>query len=97
MSWISAISYALPGWWTGILLILVFGFALRVLPTGGMFSTPPPTDPLGRFLDLLYHAILPILTLVLVSLGPVGLRDAHDDDDRRPGGPRHARTRQGHG
>jgi peptide/nickel transport system permease protein len=70
VSWISAISYALPGWWTGILLILVFGFALRLLPTGGMFSTPPPTDPLGRSADLLYHAIMPILTLVLVSLGP---------------------------
>lgn len=70
VSWISAVSYALPGWWTGILLILVFGFALRLLPSGGMFSTPPPIDPLARLLDLLYHAILPILTLVLVSVGP---------------------------
>jgi peptide/nickel transport system permease protein len=70
VSWISAVSYALPGWWTGILLILLFGFALRILPAGGMFSTPPPTDPLGRLLDLLYHAILPVLTLVLVSVGP---------------------------
>ena len=70
VSWVSAISYALPGWWTGILLILVFGFALRWLPTGGMFSTPPPTEPLGRLLDLLYHALLPILTLVIVSIGP---------------------------
>ena len=70
VSWVAAISYALPGWWTGILLILVFGFALRWLPSGGMFSSPPPTDPLGRTADLLYHAILPILTLVIVSLGP---------------------------
>ena len=31
-----------PRWWTGILLILVFGFWLRVLPSGGMFSAPPP-------------------------------------------------------
>ena len=29
-----------------------------------------PRDPLGRLADLLYHAILPILTLVLVSIGP---------------------------
>jgi peptide/nickel transport system permease protein len=70
VSWASAVSYALPGWWTGILLILILGFGLRLLPSGGMFSTPPPTDPLARFLDLLYHAILPILTLVVVSVGP---------------------------
>ena len=70
VSYLSAISYALPGWWTGILLILVFSFALRWLPAGGMYSTPPPTDALGRFLDLAWHAVLPILTLVLVSIGP---------------------------
>jgi len=70
VSWAAAVSYALPGWWTGIILILILGFGLRLLPAGGMFSSPPPTDQLGRFGDLLYHAILPILTLVVVSIGP---------------------------
>lgn len=69
-SWIAAVSNALPGWWSGIVLIFIFGFALRWLPTGGMYSTPPPTDPLARALDMVWHAILPILTLVLVSIGP---------------------------
>ena len=69
-SWLAAISNALPGWWAGIVLIFVFGFALRWLPTGGMLSTPPPTEPLARALDMAWHAILPILTLVLVSVGP---------------------------
>jgi peptide/nickel transport system permease protein len=70
VSYAAAVSYALPGWWMGILLILVFGFLLRVLPTGGMYSTPPPTGELARLLDLGWHALLPILTLVLVSVGP---------------------------
>jgi peptide/nickel transport system permease protein len=70
VTWVSAISNALPGWWTGIILILVLGFALRLLPTGGMYSSPPPTDPTGRLADLLRHAILPVLTLVIVSVGP---------------------------
>jgi len=61
---------AIPGWWVGILLILVFGFALRILPTGGMYSVPPPTGALERFLDQAWHAVLPILTLVVVSIGP---------------------------
>jgi peptide/nickel transport system permease protein len=70
VSYFAAISNGLPAWWAGILLILVFGFLLRWLPSGGMFSTPPPSDGIGRTLDLLWHAVLPILTLVLVSVGP---------------------------
>jgi peptide/nickel transport system permease protein len=70
VSYIAAITNGLPAWWTGILLILVFGFWLRILPSGGMFSAPPPTGGIERFLDLLWHAVLPILTLVLVSVGP---------------------------
>lgn len=70
VSYLAAVSFAMPGWWVGILLILVLGFALRLLPTGGMYSVPPPTGGLERLLDLVWHAILPILTLVLVSIGP---------------------------
>ena len=70
VSYLAAITNGLPAWWAGILLILVFSFWLRILPSGGMFSTPPPEDNLGRFLDLLWHALLPIFTLVLVSVGP---------------------------
>ncbi len=65
----SAFSYAIPTWWTGILFILIFAVQLRVLPTGGMYSAPPPTGAIPRFLDLLYHAILPISTLVLALSG----------------------------
>ena len=69
VSYASAISYALPAWWTGILLILLLAFQLRILPSGGLHSTPPPEGGIARLLDLLYHAILPVITLVLVSLG----------------------------
>ncbi|HEU5432445.1 MAG TPA: ABC transporter permease [Thermomicrobiales bacterium] len=70
VAYFAAISFAVPAWWLGILLILVFGFQLNLLPTGGMFSTPPPQGTWDRLLDLGYHAILPILTLVVVSVGP---------------------------
>lgn len=65
----SAFSYAIPTWWTGILFILVFAQYLRILPPGGMYSTPPSTEPISRFIDLLWHAILPISTLVLALSG----------------------------
>ncbi len=70
VSYIAAITNGLPAWWAGILLILVFSFWLRILPSGGMFSTPPPEGIIATTLDLAWHALLPILTLVLVSIGP---------------------------
>ena len=86
VSYFSAVSYALPAWWVGILLILVFTFYLGVLPSGGMFSAPPPPGGFARFLDMLYHAVLPVMTLVLVGVGPyiyvvrtMTLHVAHED------------------
>jgi peptide/nickel transport system permease protein len=70
VSGLAAVSHALPTWWMGILLILILSVRLRLLPSGGMYSTPPPVEPLPRLLDLLNHALLPVLTLVLVSVGP---------------------------
>src|SRR5262249_23052681 len=62
----AAVSFAVPTWWIGILLILVLSVNLRLLPSGGMYSTPPPITTTARFVDLLKHALLPVLTLVLV-------------------------------
>jgi peptide/nickel transport system permease protein len=70
MAYFAAISFAVPAWWLGILMIVIFAFKLQWLPSGGMYSTPPPTDQPERALDLAYHAILPVVTLVLVSVGP---------------------------
>ena len=70
----SATSNALPAWWAGILLILLTyvilsAFGVRIFPPGGMYSAPPPEGGLSRFLDLLWHATLPVITMVLVSAG----------------------------
>ncbi len=70
----AATSNAVPAWWAGILLILftylVLSYSgLRIFPPGGMYSTPPPTHWLARFIDLLWHAALPIITMVIISVG----------------------------
>jgi peptide/nickel transport system permease protein len=70
VAYFAAVSFAVPAWWLGILFILIFAFRLDVLPAGGMYSVPPPEDRLDRWLDLMKHAILPVATLVLVSVGP---------------------------
>ena len=70
MSGFAAVSFAIPTWWIGILLILFLSVRWRSLPSGGMYSSPPPIEQGERFLDLIKHALLPVLTLVLVSIGP---------------------------
>lgn len=70
VAYFAAISFAVPAWWLGILFILVFAFQLDWLPSGGMFSSPPPEGTWARVLDVGKHALLPVITLVLVSVGP---------------------------
>ena len=50
VSFSAAVSFALPAWWTGILLILVLSFQFNLLPSGGMYSTPPPESGLRPLL-----------------------------------------------
>lgn len=74
VSIISATSNALPAWWAGIMLILLTyvilnNFGVRLFPPGGMYSTPPPEDTISRALDLIWHAMLPIITMILISAG----------------------------
>jgi peptide/nickel transport system permease protein len=70
VAYFAAVSFAVPAWWLGILLIVIVAFKLEWLPASGMYSTPPPDGRWDRALDLAHHAILPILTLVPVSVGP---------------------------
>ncbi len=69
VSLFSAISYATPTWWLALLLILIFSYYLRVLPYGGLLSPNPPKEFFPRLMDMLYHTILPVATLVLALSG----------------------------
>lgn len=70
VSFFAVSSNALPAWWIGVLAIMVFAVLFDWLPAGGMYSAPPPTGTLPRFFDVLKHAILPVASLTLVSVGP---------------------------
>ena len=58
---------AVPPWFYGIFLILLFAALLKVLPFGGMVSSPPPDNPFDYALSLLQHLTLPALSLILSS------------------------------
>ena len=59
---------AVPPWFYGIFLILIFAALFRVLPFGGMVDSPPPSNPIDYSLSLLKHLILPAVALILSSI-----------------------------
>lgn len=59
---------AVPPWFYGIFLILIFAALLKVLPFGGMVDSPPPSNPIDYMLSLLKHLILPATALILSSI-----------------------------
>ncbi|HIE22844.1 MAG TPA: ABC transporter permease [Candidatus Korarchaeota archaeon] len=63
------VSYSLPMWWTGMLFIIIFAYYLKIFPSGGMMSAPPPETLLARVADILYHLALPVMTYVFVVFG----------------------------
>jgi len=58
---------AVPPWFYGIFMILIFAAVLKVLPFGGMVDSPPPSNPFDYSLSLLKHLILPTTSLVISS------------------------------
>ncbi|MEM0366870.1 MAG: ABC transporter permease [Candidatus Nitrosocaldus sp.] len=63
----AVISSSFPLWWTGMIMILVFAFTLNIFPAR---ATPvvPASDP-SYPLALLYHMLLPLLTMILIGFG----------------------------
>jgi len=58
---------AVPPWFYGIFLILIFSAAFKILPFGGMVDSPPPSNTFDYAASVLKHLILPGLSLVLSS------------------------------
>ena len=56
---------AVPPWFYGIFLILIFASVLKILPFGGMVDSPPPSNPIDYSLSLLKHMTLPAISLIL--------------------------------
>ncbi len=70
LSIVSVTLFALPGYWFGLMLVMLFTYRLRWLPAFG--SAGFDADFLtgwGRAADRLRHLALPLTTLTLVGLG----------------------------
>jgi peptide/nickel transport system permease protein len=62
---------AVPYFWVGMVLVLIFGITLHWLPTQAGFyvSTDTPGLSLTYFQDVLSHATLPAVTLLITTIG----------------------------
>jgi peptide/nickel transport system permease protein len=70
LSVVSVTLVALPGYWLGLILVMVFTYLLRVLPAFGAAGFD--ADYLGgwaQLLDRLRHLALPLATLSLIGIG----------------------------
>jgi peptide/nickel transport system permease protein len=71
--WASAITVALnamPGYWLGMVLVMLFTYQLGWLPAFGAAGLDAEfLSPMGRVVDRLRHLALPLLTLTLIGLG----------------------------
>lgn len=64
-------SYSIPTFWIGILLILAFTYYIRIFPSNGMTSSTLGETGLAYVADVLYHLVLPAITLGLFYLGVI--------------------------
>ena len=73
--------YAMPTFWLGLVLIILFGQGRGVLfpffPAAGSVTGPPfgptPEDPVAFSWDIAVHLFLPSLTLALVQLAGISI------------------------
>ncbi len=67
ISTLTMISNGLPAWWLGMLVIMLFAYAIPIFPSGGLRSNPP-LQGFSGFLDFIWHLSLPLLTLVILGV-----------------------------
>ncbi len=60
--------YAVPGFWLGLVLIVVFAIELRWLPLGGVETIATTKTGLDRALDIARHLVLPVAALGMIYL-----------------------------
>ncbi|SHK08484.1 peptide/nickel transport system permease protein [Hathewaya proteolytica DSM 3090] len=64
---ISYVFDSIPGFWLGLICILVFASWLKLLPTSGMYNVREQYEGYRYVLDVMKYMVLPITTLVAIQ------------------------------
>jgi peptide/nickel transport system permease protein len=68
-------TWGIPTFFIQLLFMLVFSyyffisFGIKIFPERGLYSSPPPADPITFIADVAWHLAMPVLTLVVASFG----------------------------
>lgn len=65
---LALIGYALPVFWTGVMLIILLASVFPIFPVSGMYDVTGDRSGWGYYLDVLHHLVLPVLTLSTIYL-----------------------------
>lgn len=65
---ISVVGYAVPVFWLGQMLVLIFSFKLGLFPSQGMYSLRYSMTPFETAVDVAWHLVLPCITLAFFNL-----------------------------
>jgi peptide/nickel transport system permease protein len=65
---LSMVVFAAPVFWTGIMLMILLASAFPILPVSGMHAIDASGGGIKAAFDVLYHLVLPMMTLSLVYL-----------------------------
>jgi peptide/nickel transport system permease protein len=68
ISLLSLIAYATPGFWLGLMMIVVFAIRLAWLPTSGFETVGADLEGWDRVLDIARHLLMPATALALFYL-----------------------------
>jgi peptide/nickel transport system permease protein len=72
LSIVSVTLFALPGYWLGLMLVMLFTYQLRLLPAFGAAGLDAEfLGPAGRAMDAVRHLVLPAATLTIIGLGGI--------------------------
>ncbi|MCJ2531444.1 MAG: ABC transporter permease [Candidatus Thermoplasmatota archaeon] len=69
LTFLSLMTTVIPPWIWGIYFIFIFAITLRLFPSYGYLTVPPPRDPWEYTANFLWHLALPLLTLTFASFG----------------------------
>ena len=62
-------TYGVPTFFVQLIWVAIFCNWLGILPRARLVSSPPPADPLSLAIDIMKHAISPVLTLIIAGFG----------------------------
>ncbi len=65
---LSLVGYAMPTFWTGILLVILFGKVIPIMPIAGMRDVRIYGGWFVTTIDVLHHLVLPAFTLAIVYM-----------------------------